>query len=514
MLNRLTIATFCALLAGLFAVSTASAVPARPATPPPTDFWQNKHFMNMAHQGGETEAPGNTLFAFKTAIADRGADTLEMDGYLAETGEFVITHDLSSNATSNLADTPLAGQNVSQLTLGELKTLDFAHKFRPGTGHYGFPHGEAPASDYPYRGMALEGGPTPPTGYTRNDFRIATFREVLDAFPNTPINVDMKAPGNNPALASEAAEEMANIMADYPERTNDVIVASFSSPAMTAFYDAMAEKGKTHNALTAGEGELLDYVSSQGENPIEPTPVALQPPDRRQLAPGVIVETVPLLRENATYDGFAIHVWPSGSPDSEVTWQKVMDQGADGFFTDKPGALHEYLCENGVPRPDGSLRCAQQQCPEGKEGYAPNCTDIPVGECPPNTTGTPPVCTPIVDKPPLPLTPNAKVKKLGFVKPKGKTKAGKKRKLTLKVTATKGKATWVKIRLKSASRRVKVRKFVKVKLKPGKTVKKVITLKSTRKAKGKVKITASSGAARTNTNPYYVGNTSEGGPPA
>jgi glycerophosphoryl diester phosphodiesterase len=37
--------------------------------PDPNPWLQNR-FLNMAHQGGEDEAPSNTLFAFKSAIRE------------------------------------------------------------------------------------------------------------------------------------------------------------------------------------------------------------------------------------------------------------------------------------------------------------------------------------------------------------------------------------------------------------------------------------------------------------
>lgn len=504
MLKRISLASITAVLLGLLvSASAAQAVPDRPPTPPPTDFWQGKHFMNMAHQGGETEAPGNTLFAFKTAIKDRGADTLEMDGYLTEDGEFVITHDMEPHKTSNA---PVSDFNdppedphvnpdafIMNQTLAELKAFDFAYKFRPGTGHYGYPHGGAPAEEYIYRGIAT-GDKPPPAGYTPNDFRIPTLREVLEAFPDTPLNVDMKAPGGDPGLSIVAAQKVAEIMADYPERSEDVIIASFYAPAMAAFHEALP----SHKALTAGEGELRDYAFSGGNNPIEPTPVALQPPNKLDA-----FQVVPIIRAAATYDGFAIHVWPSGSPDDETTWQTVIDQGADGFFTDKPSQLHEYLCENGIPRPDGSLRCPQQQCPEGQEGIAPNdCKPLP---CPDGQVRDgavckviPPECPPAIKygKGPCEIDQTATVSKLAFGKKKGKVKAGKKIKLKIKVTSSPGMDSKATVRLKSSNKRLKLPKKVTVVLKSSATTTKTITVKATKKAKGKAKITATAGGKK------------------
>lgn len=500
MLNRATVAAFFVTLMSAFAVAGASAAP-------PTDFWLNKHFMNMAHQGGELEAPGNTLFAFKSAIAERGADTLEMDGYLTEDGVFVITHDLDPYKTSN-APGAAGGQEridhqISNLTLDELKQYDFAYKFRPGTGHYGYPHGDAPAEEYIYRGIAT-GEKLPPAGYTANDFRIATFREVLDAFPDTPINVDMKAPGNNPGLSIAAAEAVAEIMEDYPERSEDVIVASFYQPALVAFHDANPD----HKALSAGEDGQIAYFANQ---PIVPTPVALQPPDWIFFS-GVWLEPAKIFKTKPDIDDYAIHVWPNDhDPDQETPsyYREQIAIGINGLFTQVPSELHEFLCAEGIPRPDGSLRCPQQQCPEGQEGLAPNCQhgDCPDGmvgmppnceyeACPEGKVGTPPNCLDKGRPPcgrgdgPYPeCRPSYRIA-VSISPKKGKIKAGKSTRLKVKITNL-GSSGKFAVKLKSNNRQIKLPKSIAVSLANNRSAVKTITVKATRKAKGKATITAS-----------------------
>lgn len=376
MLNRLTVATFCALLAGLFAVSSANAAgPDRPATPPPTDYWQNLGFLNMAHQGGELEAPGNTLYAFKTAMKYRGADTLEMDGYVTEDNVFVVTHDMDPYKTSNAPND--IDHQIRNMTLAELKQLDFGYWFSPGKGQYG--HDEA--DPHPYRGIAT-GDKEPPTGYTADDFKIPTFEEVLAAFPHTPLNIDMKTFGPDPDAHLRAAEALAKIMKAHPERSDDVIVASFSQEAMEKFH----ELAPNHKALSGSLDATLSYIQGTA---LEPTPVALQPPDIYNLPP--VLRTVPVLKPFADYDGFAIHVWGSDNDpaqESDSFYAKLIAEGADGFFTQEPGKLHQYLCEAGIRRPDGTQRCSSQ---------APD--PVPETFCPEGTIGAPPLCGPPAAEP-------------------------------------------------------------------------------------------------------------------
>ena len=344
-MNRIA-AVVAVLICGLFAGQASAADPDRPPIAPPTDFWQNKGFMNMAHQGGEREAPGNTLYAFKTAVRYRGADTLELDSYVSADGVLMVTHDMRPSGTSNAPDS--ADFEIRDLTLEQLKTYDFAWKFTPGKGHYGFDENDP----HPYRGIAT-GDKPPPIGYTANDFRIATFEEVLEAFPDTPLNIDM-ATVSDPSVSLAAAEALAEIMNAHPERSEDVIVASFGQEAIELFH----ELAPNHKALSGSLDASVPYAFG---GPISPAPVAIQPPDLFEF--GSIVRTVPLLKPFTDYDGFALHVWGSDTDPEQETdpfYTRLIEEGADGFFTQVPARLHQYLCEAGIRRPDGSQRCSLQ----------------------------------------------------------------------------------------------------------------------------------------------------------
>lgn len=465
-MNRVVFAVLTAMLAFVIGGATAQAAPNRPATPPPTDFWQKLGFINMAHQGGERENPGNTMFAFKKALAD-GADAIDMDLTLTQDGVLIATHDGEPCHTSNGPCT-----DFRDLTLSQVRTYDFGYWFSPGLATYydkslGVPH--------PYRGMAT-GDVTPPTGYTASDFRISTFDEILDAFPDTPMNVELKPYADTEATAEAAAAALAA----HPGREADVIVNAFSQAMIEAFHAA----APNHLALGGSLEKTLAYV--QG-NPITPTPVAVQPPDKYNLG-GNIVDTLPLLSPHFEHDGFIAVVWPSDIDEAQETdpwYGKLIEQGAGAINTMFPSRLHEYLCENGVASPDGSPRCPAQVCPEGQTGIAPdNCVDIPV--CPEGTTGTPPDCvvTPVA----------AKVSKVQLKPAKSSIKAGKKKTLTLLITVSNGKPGGsATINLKSSNRNLTLPKKITVSLLPKRTLAKKITVRAKRNAQGKATITATAG---------------------
>ncbi len=433
MFGRTAVAVTLALLAFVLPAA-ADAAPDRPATPPPTDFWQKMGLMNVAHQGGERENPGNTLFAFKKSIAD-GADVIDMDLTLTKDGKLIATHDNEPCHTSNGPCTPFRN-----LTLDEVRTYDFGYWFSPGLATYYPKDQDVP---HPYRGVAT-GDIPPPDGYTANDFRIATFSEILDAFPDTPMNVELKPYADAQATAEAAAADLAA----HPGREQDVIINAFSQSMIEKFHAA----APNHLALGGSLEKTLNYITGA---PITPTPVAVQPPDKYDLGGGTIVETLPLLRPHFDHDGFIAVVWPSDLDDTQETgpwYQKLIDQGADAINTMFPSRLHEYLCESGVPRPDGSPRCDTQ---------------------------------------------TIKVKALKLGPKKGQIKAGKKRTLVLNVSVTDGIDGSATIRLKSSNRNVKLnRKSITVDLTSPRALKQKVVITATGKARGKATITATSGKIR------------------
>ena len=73
------------------------------------------------------------------------------------------------------------------MTLEQLREFDAAHWFVPGVGTTK----DAPAADYAFRG-ARTGDRPPPRGFEPEDFAIPTLREVMEAYPEVPINIEIK----------------------------------------------------------------------------------------------------------------------------------------------------------------------------------------------------------------------------------------------------------------------------------------------------------------------------------
>jgi glycerophosphoryl diester phosphodiesterase len=299
----------------------AVAQPQAPANP-----WLGVGVLNIAHQGGEVEAPSNTLYALKTAQA-KGADVLEIDVHATADRELVVIHDTTVDRTTD------GSGRVDAMTLQQVKALDAAHWFVPGCGTC---HGK-PEAEYALRGYAtgertLEGQLE---DFTPNDFTVPTLREVLTAFPEERINIEIKrtAPDTEPY-----EEELAALLSEF-DRTDDTIVVSFSDAAVEAF---KLHAPQVHTATATGETAAF-WASAQGPLPGAPNPryQALQVPMSQN---GIPVVTQGFI-DKAHANGLAVHVW---TINDRALMEKLVAMGVDGIMTDRPELLEAVL--KGRPR--------------------------------------------------------------------------------------------------------------------------------------------------------------------
>ena len=309
--GAVTVAVAIMAISGLVFATAAAAV-----SPDPNP-WLQKRFLVMAHQGGEDEAPSNTMYALKSALQDRGADSLELDINMAAndpanplppSDRLMVIHDDTWTriaCTDTLCPGPAdiqhrPGSQVNQMTVDQLQALDAGYWFRPGTYAHDYSLAD---SAYPYRGMQT-GAVTPPTGYSKTDFEIPTLKQVLETFPNVPINVEIKmqktttAPSSNggcqtdnglqycddPDASLPVADALADLLNSEPQSVRDnVIVVSFSDELLAEFHEmddtpkvalAGATQGTTAFAL-AGTIPNPDVAAFQ----VPPDQVGIQVPE-------------------------------------------------------------------------------------------------------------------------------------------------------------------------------------------------------------------------------------------
>jgi len=313
------------VLLPLATVAVAALAAAATAAAGPTD-WTGLRVLNIAHQGGEDEAPSNTMYAFDRAMG-LGSDMLETDIHVTKDDRIVVIHDSTVDRTTN------GTGSVYDMTLAQIQKLDAGYWLVPGKGT---DHSDRPDSDYPFRGVRT-GAVKPPPGFKPADFRITSLPEVMKKYPDVPINIEIKGESDDD-VASYLHN--AEVLAEYLNglgRTRGIIVASFNDEALARFHQ-LAPKIDTAPGVAGVAGYVLGNVP-----PPEGTK-ALQVPMRFSGIPVVTPEFI----AKAHGDGYGIHVW---TIDDEATMKDLFDLGVDGIMSAQPMRLEKAMCNVDVPRP-------------------------------------------------------------------------------------------------------------------------------------------------------------------
>jgi glycerophosphoryl diester phosphodiesterase len=291
--------------------------------------WLGRRFLHIAHQGGESEAPSSTMYAFRRAVAG-GADMLELDVHSTADDVLVAIHDATVDRTTN--GTGL----IRDMTYRELRMLDAAYNFVPGQSAVP----GLPPESYPLRGIRTHDR-WPPRGYQASDFAIPSLHQVLTTFRDVPISIEIK--GTNDA-DTESFLHNARLLAELlkqTHRTENMIVTSFNDLAVAEFHRLAPGV-----ALAPGQAGLTNYFLA-GVPPIDGT-VVIQVPVQFQ---GIPVAT-PDFIARAHADGYAVHVWFSGTaPEDEPTYNALIDTCADGLMTSWPTLLERILNQRRIARP-------------------------------------------------------------------------------------------------------------------------------------------------------------------
>jgi glycerophosphoryl diester phosphodiesterase len=241
-----------------------------------------------AHRGAPCERPENTLPSFERAL-ELGADALETDLHRTADGRIVLSHDPTLTRGCGV---PLV---IRTSLFDDVRSCDAG---------YGF---VAPDGSRPFAGRGI---------------RVPTLDELLDAFPDVPINVDLKQ--RSPSMVTE-------VLALLRRRGDEgrVLVASFSSATLRAARRA-GYAGKT----CLGPDEVLRVLT---------TPIPLL----RTLRPGGDAAQVPTVLKGLRLDtpsfvarchalSLRLDYWTVNDP---AEARRLVALGADGIMTDDPAAI-------------------------------------------------------------------------------------------------------------------------------------------------------------------------------
>ncbi len=264
----------------------------------------------LAHTGGEDAYPGSTLFSFGESVK-AGVDMLDLNVQLTKDGVLVVQHDDTVDRTTEGTGA------VADLTFAEVNALDAAYWF---TGACGDCHDADPA-DYLYRGMRT-GEVAPPDGYSPDDFAIPSFQQLVERFPDLPLNIEIKGEG---APAKAAADELARLLTDLG-RTDASVVTSFQDDIVDYFHTLLPDV-----EVSPGLNVITGWVLSR-----TPLPEGMR---ILQLPPvyGDVTVITPELVADSTAAGYPIWVWPNDrNLENLQSYEDFLAQGILGLNINFP----------------------------------------------------------------------------------------------------------------------------------------------------------------------------------
>ena len=124
-----------------------------------SEFFAGELPRKFAHRGASGTHPENTMEAFRAGL-EGGAEGFELDVHRSADGHIVVFHDDVLDRTTD------GSGPIRERSLAELRELDAGFRFSPDGGR-----------SFPFRGSGI---------------RIPALRDVLEAFPDTPLIIEVK----------------------------------------------------------------------------------------------------------------------------------------------------------------------------------------------------------------------------------------------------------------------------------------------------------------------------------
>jgi glycerophosphoryl diester phosphodiesterase len=259
-------------------------------------FFAGDRPRNIAHRGASGTVPENTMAAFGRAVLV-GADIIELDVRLTADGAIPVCHDAVVDRVTN------GTGPVNRMTYGDLRRLNAGYRFTLDGG-----------ASYPFRDSGLY---------------IPLLEEVLEAWPNMPLNIELKS--SEPQLAQKLQQLLQRF-----GRLHDgsVLVSSFNHRALKRMRQQApslvtgSSRVEMWQLLLASGLRLPWLCRAKG--------ASFQLPVRKL----GIKTTNPKAVATAHRRGLEVHTY---TVDDEQQMHRLLDMGVDGLFTNFPERLARVI---------------------------------------------------------------------------------------------------------------------------------------------------------------------------
>lgn len=295
----------------------------------------------IAHGGGNQEFPDNTLEAFYNAYSVDPNVMMETDVSITKDGVIILSHDTTLDRKTALINATISNVNYSYLVEEE---VDFSYHNQVEPKSNGFNVSGELVRYKNYLGEEV----TPldvsyPEGVTarhESKFLVTTLEELIKAFPNNKINVEIKQSGETGLLALEATIQLLDELDAEYNTYGRIVLASFHK----TIYEALQDLRKTtHPQLMfspeASSVTRFFILFILGLDIFYGDEVAVFQLPIEQM--GLNLATKRLVRI-AHRHNIAVNYWTINDAED---MRKLIKIKADGIMTDRPNLLKSVLEE-------------------------------------------------------------------------------------------------------------------------------------------------------------------------
>ena len=288
----------------------------------------------IAHGGGNREFPDNTLEAFYNAYSVDKNVMMETDVSITADGVVILSHDTTldskTNVSGRIIDWTYADLMAQEVNFGYTNPTESGvivgerQLFKDDSGNYRYP------SDVTYPEGVEARHPT--------IYYATTLEELMIAFPENRINVEIKQSGETGIVALEAVLELI----EKHDAFDRVVVASFHEELYDEFCrlastEEYADKlmfSPSYNAtIKFFVLSLLRFDQFFGDKVC-----VFQLPTEEY---GIKVARKSLVN-GAHRNNIAVHFWTVNDPEE---MRYLIELGVDGIMTDYPHLLEEVYSE-------------------------------------------------------------------------------------------------------------------------------------------------------------------------
>lgn len=239
----------------------------------------------IGHRGNRAFAPENTIESFAQAVT-LGADAIELDVHMSADGIPVVHHDPTLSRTTDGVG------EIARMTFAELRRADAGAQFSSDGGR-----------TFPYRGAG---------------HRIPSLEEVVEAFPSTPLLIEIKAP-----LAATGVRKII----ESRKADDRTLVDSYHYDALRVFEGSAIATGASRRGISRLTWEVL---SGRVISPMRYAALCVP------LSQYGIPLPVKRFAKAASALGRCVHVWTINDP---KVASDLWAAGVNGIITDDPATM-------------------------------------------------------------------------------------------------------------------------------------------------------------------------------